>query len=68
MFSQPPSLLEGWVIGAKSHFVYLMQAICWQDSFGNLKTNVLPEEVGFTVGESLLIQVIHSPKRALETK
>mmetsp|Transcript_43706 Transcript_43706/g.103858 ORF Transcript_43706/g.103858 Transcript_43706/m.103858 type:complete len:367 (-) Transcript_43706:255-1355(-) len=33
------------------------QAICWQDSFGNLKTNVLPEEVGFTVGESLLIQI-----------
>jgi len=33
------------------------QAICWADSFGNLKTSVLPAEAGFRVGASLLIQI-----------
>ncbi|MBI2410633.1 MAG: hypothetical protein HYV32_01905 [Candidatus Kerfeldbacteria bacterium] len=32
-------------------------AICWVDSFGNLKTNILPEEVQFEVGKKVVIRV-----------
>ncbi len=32
-------------------------AVCWVDSFGNLKTNILPEEVGFEVGKSVVVRV-----------
>lgn len=32
-------------------------AVCWVDSFGNLKTNVLPEEVGFEVGKHVVVRV-----------
>lgn len=31
--------------------------VCWVDSFGNLKTNLTPEEVDFKVGESRVIRV-----------
>lgn len=33
------------------------KAICWVDSFGNLKTNLLPEDVGFKVGKKVVIRV-----------
>ncbi|PIW36496.1 MAG: hypothetical protein COW24_04775 [Candidatus Kerfeldbacteria bacterium CG15_BIG_FIL_POST_REV_8_21_14_020_45_12] len=31
--------------------------ICWVDSFGNMKTNVLPEEIGFEVGREVVFRV-----------
>ncbi len=31
--------------------------ICWVDSFGNLKTNMLPEEIGFEVGREVVFRV-----------
>jgi len=30
--------------------------ICWADSFGNLKTNMLPEEIGFEVGREIILR------------
>lgn len=30
---------------------------CWIDTFGNIKTNILPEEIGFEVGKSVIIRV-----------
>jgi hypothetical protein len=33
------------------------KAVCWVDSFGNLKTNVLPEEVNFEVGKNVVVRV-----------
>jgi hypothetical protein len=32
-------------------------ATCWVDSFGNIKTNILPEEVKFEIGKSVIIRV-----------
>ncbi len=32
-------------------------AVCWVDSFGNLKTNILPEEVNFEVGKNVIVRV-----------
>lgn len=32
-------------------------ATCWIDTFGNIKTNILPEEIGFKVGERVVIRV-----------
>lgn len=32
-------------------------ATCWVDSFGNIKTNVLPEEIGFEVGKQVVIRI-----------
>ncbi len=32
------------------------EAFCWIDSFGNLKTNVLPEEINFKVGRDVIIR------------
>lgn len=34
-------------------------AVCWVDCFGNLKTNLLPEEIGFEVGKKVLIRTGH---------
>lgn len=31
--------------------------ICWVDSFGNLKTNVLPEEIGFELKREVIFRV-----------
>ncbi|PKL36721.1 hypothetical protein CVV38_02355 [Candidatus Peregrinibacteria bacterium HGW-Peregrinibacteria-1] len=31
--------------------------VCWIDSFGNIKTNILPEEIDFKVGESRVLRV-----------
>lgn len=33
------------------------EMVCWVDSFGNLKTNLLPEEVKFEVGKEVVIRV-----------
>lgn len=32
-------------------------ATCWIDSFGNIKTNILPEEVKFEIGKSVIVRV-----------
>ncbi len=31
--------------------------IAWEDSFGNLKTNLLPEEIGFEIGREIVLRV-----------
>lgn len=32
-------------------------AACWVDSFGNIKTNLLPEEIDFVVGEQIILRI-----------
>ncbi len=32
-------------------------SVCWVDSFGNLKTNILPEEIDFSVGRKIVLRV-----------
>lgn len=32
-------------------------ATCWVDSFGNVKTNILPEEVKFEIGRKVIVRV-----------
>lgn len=39
--------------------------VCWVDSFGNLKTNVTPEEVGFEVGKKLVFRVSNNKQLLL---
>lgn len=31
-------------------------AVCWVDCFGNVKTNILPEEIGFEVGKRIVLR------------
>lgn len=54
------SLMDGEDLPATDVFkeVPLMpQAVCWVDSFGNLKTNLLPDEVKFGVGKHVVFRV-----------
>lgn len=39
--------------------------VCWVDSFGNLKTNVIPEAVGFEVGKKLVFRVSNNKQLLL---
>ncbi len=63
-FDYLPRLAHGLVTGVdyprSTRFdeVPLMpDALCWVDSFGNIKTNVLPEEINFKVGRDIVIRV-----------
>lgn len=33
------------------------KSVCWVDCFGNLKTNILPEEINFKVGEKVCLRI-----------
>lgn len=43
---------ESW-----SEVPQMPQMACWVDSFGNLKTNILPEEIQFEVGKKIVLRV-----------
>ncbi len=39
--------------------------VCWVDSFGNLKTNILPEEIDFAVGRKIVLRVSNNKQLLL---
>lgn len=54
------ALSTGADLPTTDHFdeVPLMPAsVCWVDSFGNVKTNFLPEEIDFQVGEKRVVRI-----------
>lgn len=63
-FDYLPRLAQQIVVGKDlpvteqwSEVPHMDPMVCWVDSFGNLKTNILPEEVGFEVGKKIVLRV-----------
>lgn len=40
-------------------------ATCWADCFGNVKTSLLPEEIGFEIGKKITLQINGQPVELL---